>query len=230
MKKIGKGNHNNHKRYYNYNREYFSSIDSGEKAYLLGFILADGHVRSDIRGYYLMFSINENDKYLLENFCIELEAPLTLVKRKSQKDGSYYLRFASKQLVLDLDTLGVPLRNKSFSAMPIYCGIFNADFWRGVFDGDGSIGINGNSLRITLAGTIDICTGFKNYLNINKGYIQKFKNSFQYQLSVSKLSDMLDIYNKLYTHCELLLKRKKERFLEIIQRRVEYERYQTPCL
>jgi DNA-binding transcriptional regulator WhiA len=229
---IGKGNHGNQKQYYNYNRNFFEKIDNPVKAYILGFIVSDGHIRKDSSGYYLMFSIKKEDKYLLESFCVVLGASIhaqNLVKRKSSNDGSYYLRFASKKLVCDLYSLGVPIKNKSLKAVPIDCKKYNQDFWRGMFDGDGSIGKASKnqktpSLRITLTGTQEVCEGFEKYLGYN-GYMQKHKNCYQYQKTVSKLKDMETIYSKIYLNCSIpFIYEKKDKFVEIIKEREIYEK------
>ena len=49
---------------------FFSNIDTKEKAYILGFAFADGSInpnRKNKKSYCFSLSIMESDKYLLEN-------------------------------------------------------------------------------------------------------------------------------------------------------------------
>ena len=60
---------NARRRKFSLNESYFETIDSEEKAYWLGFILADGC----LKGHQFCLCLSECDKYILEEFnkCIE---------------------------------------------------------------------------------------------------------------------------------------------------------------
>jgi len=82
-----------HAKKYSCNEDYFEKIDTQNKAYILGFIMADGCVLDkNIVSMYLRISLQERDGYILESFKKELESdsPILLFKNqnKNQQDKS----------------------------------------------------------------------------------------------------------------------------------------------
>jgi len=130
---------------------YFSSIDSSVKAYLLGFIAADGCVRERNRSKCsvektLCILLNKKDQSVVRILRDELSPgrPIHFAKVKSNKRKQRTVRceFPSNKLCLDLAKYGVvPRKTKVFdwpSALPMK---FRREFILGYFDGDGSFGI-----------------------------------------------------------------------------------------
>ena len=72
------------------NRAYFSQIDSPEKAYILGFLIADGHIRKD--GSKVQVSVKEQDAALLEAIARETGCDAPLRPTTNHYDGSRMLR------------------------------------------------------------------------------------------------------------------------------------------
>lgn len=137
-----------------FNDKYFSSIDTHNKAYWIGFIYADGYViKNDIsRNYELGIELQARDVKLLEDFNNELggsHAIKYMHKEKyicdnplPSKTNSVVLRIYSKQIVSDLINCNV-IRNKTkFSIFPIVEDHLFFDFLRGYIDGDGCIYVN----------------------------------------------------------------------------------------
>ena len=134
---------------YSVDTSYFSSINTEEQAYWLGFLMADGNVYNGV----LNITLCEQDKYHLEKFakCIKTEAPVRIAE--SYCDGKFYptsrISVCNKELCNDLVMLGcIPGKTLSLK-YPGY--LFNDQrtlhkhFIRGYFDGDGSLTyINGN--------------------------------------------------------------------------------------
>lgn len=71
------------KKYDNGNMQYFETIDSDTKAYLLGFIVADGCITKSRNSMGLTITIHEKDRIVLETLKKELnsENPITILKK-----------------------------------------------------------------------------------------------------------------------------------------------------
>lgn len=129
-------------RYIIYNENYFENINTEIKAYLLGFIYADGFV-----GVHNDFCISLSDKVddnlkILKLLQDELEIDCDLIYHSVDKNGNgkYTLKFSNKKIVNDLNTHGVfTCKSLNMQDIPnINNDLFN-HFIRGYFDGDGSI-------------------------------------------------------------------------------------------
>lgn len=207
----------NHK--YHYNREYFKEINTPEKAYWIGFILGDGHL-SKLRNS-IIFHLASKDKQQLYNFIDEIDGDYTQIKRNYNKYDITSLCITSKQMIQDLINIGIPYKNKSFTAKPLEIPYINA-FWLGIFDADGSVGIYGqkskyknkiykyNRFQTRMIGTKSICTAFSKFLGYNGEYVYNKINVWQFNKQ-SQSSPLL-IYQKLYKYNILCLQRKKEIF------------------
>lgn len=92
-------------RKYKLNTNYFNKIDSHEKAYVLGFLYADGSNRGDG----ITFTQNVERIDILENIkkALESEAPI-----KELIPGHYSFQVFSDIMVKDIEKLGV-VKNKS---------------------------------------------------------------------------------------------------------------------
>lgn len=129
-------------RYVIKNENYFKYIDSEFKAYILGFIYADGFV-----GAHDDFCISLSDK-IYDNFRIlnmfknELDTDNEIIHSYSNDGyGIYTFKFSNKILVNDLNNCGVhTCKSLKMTDIPhnIEKSLIN-HFIRGYFDGDGSI-------------------------------------------------------------------------------------------
>ncbi len=97
----------NHNRKGVLNEHYFSNIDTSIKAYILGFIQADGSIRNDLSGFSI--SQNQNFSWFIENL-IKKEF-YTEVHRSIDKN-SHSLNITSAILSKDLSDKGI-IPNKS---------------------------------------------------------------------------------------------------------------------
>jgi DNA-binding transcriptional regulator WhiA len=120
-------------RRYSLDESYFDEIDSFEKAYWLGFIVADGSV-SD-RGM-LSIGLKQDDVEHLFKFARSVKSDVPI---KDAGKGCARINVCSRHMADALGRLGVFPRktftvepwNGSQELMPAY--------WRGLFDGDGCI-------------------------------------------------------------------------------------------
>ena len=165
-----------------YNGE-FKMIDSKEKAYLLGLIMADGCLFYNVRAgsYQVKIKLKKADKDLLYDihslfpFFIEPK----LEKRSDNKD-SYFIYCYSKRFFQDLKTHGLTERKSFENANKVFLPELNEVFFfsylLGLFDGDGTISQDKKGrIRTEVIG----------------------KNKFLYESIVSRLST-LGITSSLY--------------------------------
>ena len=154
---------------------YFNEIDTEEKAYILGFIFADGYIESNERT--LTININKRDIDLLEKVKKELKCE-NEIRNSSTKD-CLRLHLSSIELVNDVSRFGI-VRNKTFSLkFPKLRDELYRHFLRGYFDGDGSIGKHQCTLVVGSSDFLNELTSFiKNEFN-QEVYTQKMGNYFR---------------------------------------------------
>lgn len=116
---------------------YFANIDSAEKAYWIGWIISDGSItnQKEKNKFQLELTIKAEDEEILHL----LEQDLGVKNKVYPSQKGIYKRFSlgCKQIVLDLETIGIT-QNKTFTVkVPNFNKKFNSAFLRGLFDGDG---------------------------------------------------------------------------------------------
>ncbi len=127
------------RKYYS-NFDYFKKIDSHNKAYILGFICADGCVykREKHQGL-LSITVQNRDKLILEKIKTELESNNPI----SSTDNASTLVIVSQKIFDDLGNLGIhPRKTYQLNLNEVIANInpiFLNSFICGYFDGDGSI-------------------------------------------------------------------------------------------
>jgi len=129
-------------RKYKINENYFNIIDSENKAYILGFISADGGVKDKVL---TIAQSSKNGEILLEWIKNELNSNHILYLRKRKKithNDAYILQITSPQIIEDLNKYNI-LENKKYNnEFPNLLNIkYFKQYIRGYFDGDGCVGI-----------------------------------------------------------------------------------------
>lgn len=139
-------------RRYACNHSYFSCIDTREKAYWLGWLWSDGYVRENNHAYHIELNLQKRDEHILWRFrdAVNAEYPI-----QSHRE-SVRICLISQQMFTDLQRYGVVQGKSHFAAIPNIGATFVSDFIRGVFDGDGSIGITYQP-AVTIIGTEPFC-------------------------------------------------------------------------
>ena len=133
---------------YTLTESYFDEIATQEQAYWLGFIAADGSiVLSGTKSYSLRIELSERDAKHLEAMAASLGTDKPVRHSVRRNGGSLggagefaYLAIDSWRITEALQRLGVTPR-KSATAEP-WDGPADLmpHYWRGLFDGDGSLG------------------------------------------------------------------------------------------
>jgi hypothetical protein len=208
------------------NLSYFRKISTENKAYWLGFIAADGYVRETCP-YSLSIGLKASDLGHLLKFKKEIEysGPITY----TAKTNSYRIIIYSKELVEDLNRLGIRQRKsltlKSWKGPKKYM----RHYWRGVFDGDGCFSIcrkkrkNGATYKpwvASIVGSKDMMTSFRRYVKNNSTNKYKRGNLFRYKkvyrVMYSGIQPAKTIAKLLYRKASVYLDRKKKLSEDIV--------------
>lgn len=163
-------------RKYEVDHNYFSSIDTEEKAYFLGFLYADGNVSKDLN--VVEMSLQEPDKDVLQklNDFIQPQRPLSFRKaRTTFKNRPHYkyknqfrMFIRSRKICQDLVKLGcVPQKTFILKFPNLENKELIAHFIRGYIDGDGSISKNSVGLTSSTQFVEDFSHFIKNKFNIH---------------------------------------------------------------
>lgn len=204
-----------------FNANYFENIDNEDKAYWLGFIYADGYVRTGINNRWgqLKIKLSTKDRDHLEVFkkCIDSHYEIKDNIEKFKKDGREYISHSSTlnvynlKMVKDLMSIGC-VNNKTFKIrMPIIREELYRHFIRGYFDGDGCIYVvknRPNSFKVTICSNIEFIQDIFNYLGY--GIIRLIKKISI--LEISKIENIKTFRDYMYNDSNIYLKRKKDKF------------------
>jgi len=214
-------------RKYTVNINYFSKIDTIDKAYFLGLLYADGWVsNSKSRGK--EFGIGLIDLKILEIFSSYLQSnhPIRPCKKKKQHHSQgYNLSIIRDKLHDDLINLGCILKKSLILKFPnekqVPCELLS-HFIRGYFDGDGCIFVKTyNKASVQIAGTEHFLKGIKFELdNVNiSSNIRKAKNI--YMLYFSGTNNIKKFYNFIYIEKKnIYFERKFQKFEDLFKEQI----------
>lgn len=198
-------------------QDYFEK-DSEGAAYFTGLLLADGNISAKGK---ISIGLQSNDKHILESMKDELKLP-TNISDFVRKDGekSSTLSFNVTGISESLSKLGM-FPNKSLKEIAPIRFIENRHFWRGMVDGDGSIGIQTNkSARVYLCGSKEVCSQFLEYCKKLVPEIKtevKVSNGDLYRVSISGIK-AAKVLRVLYGDSELFLNRKSKKAQEVFEK------------
>lgn len=211
------------------NKNFFSSIDSEEKAYFLGFLYADGSISHNS----FKLTLHPKDKEVIDQFKKSINS-----NHKIILDRNFYPRFAitNKKIYEDLIKLGCGHKKSLTLKFPnenqVPPNLLN-HFIRGFFDGDGSVNFTINKKY----GYIHWLVTFTSSLDFNIVLQQKLANLIDvkflelklyrendndkicyFQVGGTSENKIKKIYEFLYDGSSIFLNRKKNKFEEIINR------------
>ena len=217
-------------RKYKLNEKYFDLIDDQNKAYILGFLFADGSLNQNKQT--ISMSLQEEDYKILESIRNKIgsEKQLAFLDYSNKNDfgytykNQYRLLMFSKYMCNSLINIGM-VQNKSLVLdFPNIPKEFHSHFIRGYFDGDGSFCVyytkeNKFQPLITITSTEQFCKAtqkiLKDNLNIPCGniYDASCKNGITKVLSISGAIQTKKVLDWLYHDAELFLERKHEKYI-----------------
>jgi hypothetical protein len=193
------------------NRDFFARIDTPEKAYILGFLIADGHIRKD--GSKVQVSVKEADAGLLEMIARETGCDAPLRPTTNHYDGSRMLRLnlCGRKLVSDLNALVVRHDKSRTATWPVIPAELEGHLLRGVWDGDGYIGKG----IFELIGTSALLDGVVAAAQRHTGCLLRRRMSgrdsaYHYAYGTRRDTPVL---HWMYSSATITLERKREKFV-----------------
>lgn len=124
------------------NEDFFHIIDTEEKAYWLGFLMADGCVSQKENGYAnsIHIGLARQDRQHLVKFNKSIDTDKPIYDFKSQGNDKSEIEISSNKMFNDLYSLGcVPNKTYKITWVNLDNDSLQFAFIRGYFDGDGSI-------------------------------------------------------------------------------------------
>lgn len=207
-------------RKYKINDSYFDVIDEENKAYLLGFLAADGAVQK--RGN-IKITLSRVDKEFLEQIkkVLNTDYPIHDYLTKDGYETSE-LSFRSSQIMNELSKYGiVNKKTYSFSFPYNIPKKYYIDFIRGYWDGDGTVCKSGGYVRTSLCSHqkvfLEEVIEILEKLGIPKVTIHKDKRSEVYYIQYASQSSE-KLYNLFYKNknsFDICLTRKYKKFVEL---------------
>lgn len=201
---------------YSLDTTFFEKIDSEEKAYLVGLLLADGHVSKNNA---IMITLKDLDTIQKFKHAIKSNARI-----KIDRYGNYQFSVSSKVMSDDLRKMGFTNRKSYEIDIDLVLSFipreYEHHFVRGLFDGDGSIKIYKYSyqkspqLHFGFTGLINVVKYIKGYLGLHTKTVKESEITYTCVSSCKKT--IIDIYNILYKDATIYMERKYNTFRKII--------------
>lgn len=201
------------KKTYKYNEIFFDEIDTEAKSYFLGLLVADGYIKNGPKRYIVQLSLI--DRHIVEDFhtAIQSNQPIYEVDM-SKWNGNpiYMLAIGSKKMVNSLAQYGV-VQGKTkriFITDKIPAHLVN-HYLRGIFDGDGSIGIYKGKPAFSLSGSERVINGYVDILMQSAHIHHRPKVAFatgRFKFSIANIEDVRRIASFLYHNATIYLTRK----------------------
>lgn len=219
---------------YTLDDDFFNIIDTEEKAYILGLLYADGFIGDEHFNNIVLGLVDRELVYTVSDK-IKFTGAIRIGNKGGFKNSSnsYILNFSSKKMAEDLRKIGLyPNKSLTLAELPQIDAKLFRHFVRGYFDGDGSICSSKNSSYYRANGTIkkyEYSTYIFNILGtklflerlvenmpINHYKIMDTKTKEIKQLRVSAKCEFNILFYYLYDNSSIFLKRKKDKWLQIM--------------
>lgn len=224
FKKLNKKTRSNtiNSRKYTLDEHYFDTIDTQDKAYILGFLYSDGCNFTDANK--ILLSLQEEDRHILESMkeCVKTNAPLYLNmarKRNPRHKNQYILAMRSKYMSKVLSDMGMVKAKSLILEFPTNISEdMLPHFIRGYFDGDGVFPRSMTSYTLGVLGTENFCIVLQSILKEN-GIESDIKNvndpsNSTRQLYIRRKENSKKFLEYIYKDANLYLFRKHDLYLK----------------
>jgi hypothetical protein len=199
------------------NSDIFNSINTEEKAYWLGFMYADGNVSSTKNAVSLELALKDEEHLIKFN--------TFLGKSKEISKDSFRVRclFSDTTIHTALIKLGCVPKKSLVLTFPTSEQVpkeLLKHFIRGYMDGDGSVFITNNNLKVSILGTKEFLQGVIEEIGLPSRTLYKnnknnTSNCYWFEYSGVNAIALL---NQLYENSTVCLERKKRKYLEFKER------------
>ena len=208
------------RRKYILNENFFDQIDNQDKAYILGFLYADGC--NYMPKQTVSMSLQKEDFDILEQIrlCIGNERPLEYLDYSNKHDFGYTyknqwrLLMFSKHMCETLNNIGMTPCKSLTLGFPDIDSSLHRHFIRGYFDGDGSVALK--SPIASLTSTFNFCETVRNILleqlNIYPNIQEAANHNGITAVLQCRLNESIKFLTWIYDNANLYLKRKYDRF------------------
>lgn len=220
---------------YYYNKDYFSIINTSDKAYWLGFLYADGcinrYYKNDkLKAMSLELSLCQDDSNHLVKFrdCLESNVPIChkVTHYKNKNYNVSRINICCTKLCYDLINLGCTPQKTydiKFPSENIVPYKYMRDFLRGYFDGDGCISItkqnNKPHIQLTITGMSDMLKSISDFLITENVLRVKSKIYHDSRSNASSVyfygnDSVKEILDYLYKDSNIYLDRKYQKYID----------------
>lgn len=234
---------------YNHNDDYFDSITTANKAYILGFIIADGCINKTIRGNCitnrLTFNNSIDDFSVIDKIKDEISPESKVYIRESKsltvnRKKQVSLRITSfalcEKLISKYDIIPNKTKHHNFQFnFDLIPKEFYRDFIRGFFDGDGSVSFykTKNTIFFNFSFIFNskifaeqIGNIFEQLFNIKSVYYEHVGKTCTYytlrfNYNRQRTAIIKEIYDYLYNNCDIYLERKQIKFSKYFEYRAK---------
>lgn len=192
-----------------YDKDFFDVINTEEKAYWFGFIMADGSVHYNSKNYRLTIEINNLDIKHLEKFKESLKSNICIKHRKNRDTCS--ITITNKKIVTDLSSKGC-VKNKTFNGYiknNIIPNDLIKDFLRGYLDGDGYISKDRTRIIFTIKSKIITDTIVEYIESIGVKCNTYYSNNL-YRPTIEQKNSFNKFLHEIYDKATIFLDRKYE--------------------
>lgn len=219
------GRNNPNCKYPTLDDNFFSTVDTEEKAYLLGWIASDGHIRHDR----IQIAIHKKDIKCLETLRDIICKELPVITLNTRPD-MVSLTFSSAKISQDVqshlslafDKKGPHKKSSTVRLPQLGSKKLTRAFIRGYFDGDGCVSIIGDFTRIQASITSDSILMLEDLKAFVEDNIDVKSCMFKNKI-IWCADSALFFLNLIYKGSTLHLERKYRKYLECIERRMKVE-------
>ncbi len=199
---------------YSFDENYFSEINTHEKAYILGLMYSDGWVL----GNSSQIGLGSDDKEIINSFAAELKY-FGKISRNSVNQDHSIIRINNNKLKNDLIKLGVVPKKSLILTFPSFEQVpekFINSFILGYFDGDGTISSRRHKGAKIISSTF-FCEGLVRFLNsvgIKTGriHLAKPNKPLTSYFGITGIENLAKFKNYIYKDSKHFLGRKREKF------------------
>lgn len=224
IRKLG---YNKPRRIHCFNEDYFHNVNSQNKAYILGFIMADGCVCKSTEDKQnpdrLIINISHKDKCILE--FIKEELGCDYIIKDYIPTNTYAINMMSSltinstKMCNDLMNLGIIPNKTGYESFPNIRTNLKRHFIRGFLDGDGWVtNSSGNTFTIGFISNSELlhdiksilkeCLDLQSTASITEDSRENKKNKNIFYLQYSRKEDVQKLKHFLYHKANFYLSRK----------------------
>ena len=210
---------------YNYKRDDFSSVNSEEQAYWIGFLVADGYV---YKTRTLSLKLADRDKDHIEKFadflCVPQDKREEIIKPDCSgytKDScSWCIDICCEQICKDLKPFGV-FQCKSTKEKPYFFSddLLEKAYVRGLIDGDGWVSApQTKQKQVGFCGSFEMCEYIRSVFEKVSGQAPKISQHGKiYHLKAGNKDAVIKILRYLYDDSKVFLTRKYNNAVAVIK-------------